>query len=72
MGCCSSVKANQQGSIIRRPQPIDLKPPPAVESIRANDQLITRMQQVSSFKCQVVSPLQLHNHLVYAREAMKA
>ena len=30
------------------------------------------MRQVSAFKCQVVSPLHLHNHLVYAREAMKA
>ena len=30
------------------------------------------MRQVSAFKCQVVGALTLHNHLVYAREAMKA
>lgn len=51
---------------------IDTTPPPAVKEIRANDQLVARMRQVSAFKCEVVGLMTLHNHLVHAREAMKA
>ena len=79
MGCCSSVSSTggtiqtiHKTSTQLGPKPEDLKPPPAVESIRLNDKLLERMRQVSAFKCLVVSPMTLHNHLVYAREAMKA
>ena len=73
MGCCSSASAVKSDAISQKLKADQiLKPPPAVETIRANDQLVARMRQVSAFKCQVVSPLHLHNHLVYAREAMKA
>ena len=73
MGCCSTKTSANSAAIGRKLNAETiLKPPPAVETIRANDQLLERMRQVSAFKCQVVSPLHLHNHLVYAREAMKA
>ena len=75
MGCCAGVK--DKSSISRSggyhgTSIVDIKPPPAVEEIRANDQLVARMRQVSAFKCQVASPMMLHNHLVHARETMKA
>jgi len=50
----------------------EIRAPPPVESIKANDKLLQRMRQVSAFKCKVVSAMTLHNHLVYVREAMKA
>ena len=75
MGACCSGKQKAYSpqewrkNLIQAPE---IKAQPSVESITANDQLLQRMRQVSSFKCQVVTAMTLHNHLVYVRECMKA
>ena len=43
MGCCASVKASKPSNIQTR-EHIVQKPPPAVEEIKANDQLVARMR----------------------------
>ena len=68
MGCCASAKGTMSPA---RKKEL-LLPPPPVEEIKANDQLLERMRQISAFKCQVVSPMRLHNHLVNAHELKKA
>ena len=72
MGCCSSAsKATRSTSPIKKTIE-DTKPPVAIQEIQQTGQLMQRLQQVSSFKCEMTGMIQLHNYLAYVRETKSA
>ena len=44
----------------------------SLEDIQDTGQLLQKLAQVSSFKCQVTGLMQLHNYLAYVRETKSA